>query len=76
MNLGMVVTLNVRILMLTRGVKLNRDLAKALGWSEPKMSRVLNGNRWKINDLPKLARVLGVDVIYLVTPPTISEEYL
>lgn len=55
------VTRNVRILMATREMHEQRQLADLLGWTSSKMTKTFRGDRkWALDDLSALADALGV----------------
>lgn len=63
------ITANVLTLMPSRGLFKDRDLASALGWTPPRVSRCLRGNAWQLDDLDHVAEKLGVNVADLTRNP-------
>lgn len=60
----------VKHLMLAHDEMSNQELAARLGWSESKVSRLLNEKvRWDLDELPEVAAVFGVHYTDLFGKP-------
>lgn len=69
--------------MLAHDEMSNQELAARLGWSESKVSRLLNEKvRWDLDDLPEVAAVFGVHYLDLFGKPgqlvdrALTDEYV
>lgn len=57
-----VITRNVKILMVVRGIATNRELAKLLDQVETHVSNRIAGRRkWQVSDLAALGRAFGIE---------------
>lgn len=63
------ITANVKVLMHVRGYDRHKDLGAQLGWSESKMSRALNDDKWPLHELDKVADALRVTASDLLRDP-------
>ncbi|QOV97645.1 helix-turn-helix domain-containing protein [Rhodococcus pyridinivorans] len=63
------ITANVKALMHYRGYERHKDLGARLGWSESKVSRAFNEDKWPLDELDDLAAALRVSAADLLRDP-------